>query len=99
MWKWDDANLNFWSRLAKALQQSHISVTCAEQLDIRLASVYTIGKMSWSAAIRSKRECKMRIKILGRLPLGINSEVWGLDQTTWELMWGEKRPCKRTFPL
>jgi len=27
LWKWDDATGDFWSRLAKALQQSNISVT------------------------------------------------------------------------
>jgi len=30
LWKWDDATRDFWSRLAKALQQSNISVTWAE---------------------------------------------------------------------
>jgi len=39
--KWDDATGDFWSRLAKVLQQSNISVTWTEQLDIRLASVHT----------------------------------------------------------
>ena len=50
---------HFWSRLAKALQQSNISVTWAEQLDSRLATVHTTGKLSWAAATRSIRECKM----------------------------------------
>ena len=36
LWKWDDATGDFWSRLAKALQQSNSSVTRAEQLDSRL---------------------------------------------------------------
>jgi len=27
LWKWDDITRDFWSRLAKALQQSNISVT------------------------------------------------------------------------
>jgi len=49
LWKWDDAIGDFWSRLVKALQQSNISVTWAEQLDSRLASVHTTGKMSWAA--------------------------------------------------
>ena len=98
MWKWDDATGDFWSRLAKALQQSHISVTWAEQLDIRLAPVHTIGKMSWSEAIRSNRECKMRIKIVGGLTLGIDSEVWGLDQTTWELMWAGEAAMHKSIP-
>ena len=48
--KWDDATGDFWSRLAKALQQSNISVTWVEQLDSRLASVHATGKMSWAAA-------------------------------------------------
>ena len=43
---------DFWSRLAKALQQSIISVTWAEQLDSRLASMRTTGKLSWAAAAR-----------------------------------------------
>ena len=47
LWKWDDATGDLWSRLAKALQQSNISVTWAEQLDSRLASVHTTGKL-WS---------------------------------------------------
>ena len=53
LWKWDDATGNFWSRLAKALQQSDISVTWAEHLDSRLGSVHTTGKLSWAAATRS----------------------------------------------
>ena len=44
LWKRDDAIGDFWSRLAKALQQS----TWAEQLDSRLASVHTTGKLSWA---------------------------------------------------
>ena len=50
LWKWDDATRDFWLRLAKALQQSNISVRWAEQLDSRLASVHTTRKLSWAAA-------------------------------------------------
>ena len=60
LWNWDDATGDFGSRLAKALQQSNISVTWAEQLDSRLALVHNAGKLSWAAATRSIRECKMR---------------------------------------
>jgi len=56
LWKWDDATGDFWSRLAKELQQSNISVAWAEQLDSRQASVHTTVKMSWAAATRSIRE-------------------------------------------
>ena len=98
LWKWDDATGDFWSRLAKALQQSSISVTWAEQLDSRLASVQTTGKMSWAAAPRSIRECKMRIgRIIGSR-LDTDSEVWGLDQTTWELMWAGGTAMRKSIP-
>ena len=39
LWKKDDATEDFWSRLAKALQLSNISITWAEQSNSRLASV------------------------------------------------------------
>jgi len=82
LWKWVDATRDFWSRLAKALQQSNISVTWAQQLESKLASVQITGKMSWAAATRSIKECKMRIERIGRSRLDTDSEVWGLDQTT-----------------
>jgi len=95
--KWDNATRDFWSRLAKSLQQSNISVTWAEQLDNRLASVHSTGKMSWAATTRSIRKCKMKIERIGGSGLDIDSEVWGLDQTTWELMWtGEAAMRKST---
>ena len=75
LWKWDQATGDFWSRLAKALQQSNISVTGAEQLDSRLASVHTTANLIWAAATRSIRECKMRIERIGRLRLDTDSEV------------------------
>jgi len=80
LWKWDDATGDFWSRLAKALQQSNISVTWAKHLDSRLASVHTTGKLSWAAATRSINECKMRIERIRGLRLDTDSEVWGLDK-------------------
>jgi len=76
LWKWGDTTRDSWSRLAKALQQSKISVTCAEQLDSRLASVHTTGKMRWAAATRSIRECKMKIERIGGSRLDTDLEVW-----------------------
>jgi len=73
--KCDDATGDFWSRPAKALQRSNISVTWAEQLDSRLASVHTTEKMSWAAATRSIRECDMRIERIGGSRLDTDSEV------------------------
>jgi len=98
LWKWDDATGDFWSRLAKALQQSNISVTWAEKLDSRLASVHTTGKLNWAAATRSIRECKMRIERIGGSRLDTDPEVWGLDQTTWELMWAGRAAMQKSIP-
>jgi len=77
LWKRDDAaaTRDFWSRLAKALQQSNNSVTWAEQLDSRLASIHTTGKLSWAAATRSIREYKMRIERIKGSYLDTDSEV------------------------
>ena len=51
LWKWDDTTGDFWSSLAKALQQINISVTWAEQLYSRLASMHTTGKLSLAAEL------------------------------------------------
>jgi len=80
------------------MQQSNISVTWAEQLDSRLVSVHATGKMSWAAAARSIRECKIRIERIGGLCLDTDSDVWGLDQTTWELMWAEEAAMRKSIP-
>jgi len=85
--------------LAKALQQSNISVTWAEQLDSRLASWHATEKMIWAAAPRSIRECKMRIERIGGSRLDTDSEVRGLDQTTWELMWAGKAAMQKSIPV
>ena len=98
LWKLDDTTADFWSRLAKVLQHSNISVTWAEQLDSRLASAHTTGKLSWAAATRSIWECKMRIQRVGGSRLDTESEVWGLDQTTWALMWAGEAAKRKSIP-
>jgi len=98
LWKCDNATGEFWSRLTKALQQSNISVKWAEQLDSRLASVHTNGKMNWAAATRSIREYKMRIERIGGSRLDTDSEVWGLDQTTWKLTWAGEAAMRKSIP-
>ena len=37
LWEWKDANKDFWSRLAKTLQMTKVSVMWAEELDNQLA--------------------------------------------------------------
>ena len=77
--------------------EQHLSHV-AEQLDSRLASVYTTGKMNWAAATRFISECKMRIKRIGGSRLDTYSEVWGLDQTTWELMCAGEAAMRKSIP-
>ena len=99
LWNWDDASGDLWSRLTKALQRNNISITWAEQLDIRLASMHTPGKMSWAAGTRSIRELKMRIE---------NTEGWNIETESRFGEWikqhescceQEKQLCKRAFLL
>ena len=78
--------------------KSTAAVTWAEQLDSRLVSMHTTGKLSWAAATRSIRECKMRIERIGGSRLDTGSEVWGLDQTTWELMWTGEAAMRKSIP-
>jgi len=77
LWKWHDVTRDFWSRLAKAVQRSNISVKRAEQLDSRLASVQTTGKMKWAAETRSIRECKMGILKNGGASIQIQTSGMG----------------------
>jgi len=41
------------------------------------------------------KECKMRIERIGGSRLDTDSEVWGLDQTTWELMWAGEAAMRK----
>ena len=63
-----------------------------------LASWHATEKMIWAAAPRSIRECKMRIERIGGSRLDTDSEVRGLDQTTWELMWAGKAAMQKSIP-
>ena len=47
---------------------------------------------------RSIRECKMRIERIGGSRLDTDSEVWVLDQTTWELMWAGEVAMQKSIP-
>jgi len=61
-------------------------------------SVATIRKLSRAVATRSIRECKMRIERIGGSCLDTDSEVWSLDQTTWELMWAGEAAVRKSIP-
>ena len=40
----------------------------------------------------------MRIEGIGGSRLDIDSEGWGLDQTTWELMWAGEAAMRKSIP-
>jgi len=58
----------------------------------------TTGKLNWAEATRSIRECKMRIERIGGSSLDTDSEVWGLDQSSWELMWAGEAAMRKSIP-
>jgi len=58
LWDYKD----FWSQLAKPLHSQKVSVTWAEKMDKKLASVLVPEKISWATATRSIRNFKKRIE-------------------------------------
>jgi len=40
----------------------------------------------------------MRIERIGGERLDTDAEVWGLDQTTWELMWAGEAAMRKSIP-
>jgi len=66
MWDWNVANKDFWSRLAKSLHSQIVSVTWAEKMDKKIASVLVPEKMSKATATRSIRKFKTQIEKIAR---------------------------------
>jgi len=48
LWDWNVTNKDFWSRLAKSSHSPTVSVTWAEKMDQKHASVLVPEKMSWA---------------------------------------------------
>jgi len=46
---------------------------------------------------RAQGKCKMRIERIGGSRLDTDSEVWGLDQTRWELMWAGEAAMRKSI--
>jgi len=80
LWDWNVANKDFCSRLAKSLHSQKVSVTWAEKMDKKLASVLVPEKMSI-------RECKTRIEKIRGSRVDTEPTVWGLDVQVWNLLW------------
>jgi len=79
LWDWDVANKDFWSRLEKSLHSQKVSVTWAEKMDQKLASVLVHEKMSWATATQSIRKCKTRIERIAGSRVDTEPTAWGFD--------------------
>ena len=78
-------------RLARSLLSQKVSVIWAGRLDERLVPMQAFEKISWAAATRSIRRCRVRIEQIGGSHIDTAPTVWGLDTQIWNLLWtGEK---------
>jgi len=74
---------------------SHVGRAVGQQTGI--SAYHWKTKLSWATATRSIRECQMRIERIRGSRLDTDSEVWGLDQTTWELMWSGEAAMRKSI--
>jgi len=95
LWDWNVADNDFWLRLAKLLHSQKVSVTWAEKMDTKLASVLVPEKMSWATATRSNRKCKTRIEKIGESRVDTEPTAWGLDVQVWNLLWTGEEAMKK----
>jgi len=99
LWDWVVANKDFWSRLAKSLHSQKVSVTWAEKMDKKIASVLVPEKMSWATTTRSIRKCKTRIEKIGGSRVDAEPTAWGLDVQVWNLLWTGEEAMKKGIPI
>ena len=78
-----------------------MSVTWAEKMDQKLASVLVHGpeKMSWAMATRSIRKCKTRIEKIEGSRADTEPTAWGLDVQVWNLLWTGEEAMKKGIPI
>jgi len=99
LWDWNAANKGFWSRLAKSLLSQKVSVTWAEKIYQKLASMLVPEKMSLATATRSIRKYKTRIEKIGGSRVDTEPPAWGLDVQVWNLLWTGKEAMKKGIPI
>jgi len=99
LWDWNVANNDFWSQLAKLLHSQKVSVTWAEKMDTKLASVLVPDKMIWATATQSIRKCKTRIERIGGSHVDTEPTAWGLDVQVWNLLLTGEGAMKKDIPI
>jgi len=85
--------------IGKVVAQSPVSVTWAEKMDQKLASVLVPEKMSWATATRSIRKCKTRIDKIGGSRVDTEPTAWGLDVQVWNLLWTAEEAMQKGIPI
>jgi len=76
-----------------------VSVTWAEKMDQKLASVLIPEKMSWVTATRSIRKCKTRIEKIGGSCVDSEPTAWGLNVQVWNLLWTGEEAMQKGIPI
>jgi len=99
LWDWNVANKDFWSLLTKSLHNQKVSVTLADKLDQKFASVLVPEKMNWATATRSIWKCKTRIEKIGGSRVDTEPTAWVLDAQVWNLLWTGEEAMKKGIPI
>ena len=81
------------------MHSQKVSVTWAEKMDQKLASVLVPEKMSWATATRSIRKCKIRIEKIGGSRVDTEPTAWDLDVQVWNLLWTGEEAMKKGTPI
>jgi len=76
-----------------------VSVTLADKLDQKLASVLVPEKMNWDTARQSIWKCKTRIEKIGGSRVDTEPTAWVLDAPFWNLLWTGEQAMKKGIPI
>ena len=85
--------------MAKLLHSQKVSVTWAEKMDTKLASVLVPDKMIWATATQSIRKCKTRIEKMGGSRVDTQPTTWGFDVQVWNLLCTGEKAMTKGIPI
>jgi len=83
----------------RSLASQKVSITWAEKLDQKLASVLVPEKMSWATATQSIRKCKTRIEKMGGSRVDTQPTAWGCDVQVWNLLCTGEKAMTKGIPI
>ena len=85
--------------MAKSLHSQTVSVTWAQKMDQKLASVLVPAKISWAKAMQSIRKCKTRIEKIGESRVDTEPTALGLNVKECNLLWTGEEAMKKDIPI